>query len=193
MAAVNDITSRDENLQNYLAQTTLKSDMLANRIPHPNSIYDATNDEHIHHMGNIESVPLHLTQMGNQQQPTTSAMSHQYHSNSMKVNGGGENEFVDINDMNFMEHRREIDHENLLVRRSQRKIKKDEECECLCLACDGSGSLNSKNSFVSVVISDKQVPYRSLCSLPTAYLYINGNGDSDGKHYLIESFSILAS
>lgn len=36
---------------------------------------------------------------------------------------------------------------------------------------------NSKLFFV-VVISDKQVPFRSLCSLPTAYLYINGNGDN---------------
>lgn len=128
MAAVNDITSRDENLQNYLAQTTLKNDILTNRIPHvsQNNIYDSTDDEPIHHLSNIDPVPLHLTQMESQQ-PTTSTMSHQY-SNNIKVNNG-ENEFVDINDMNFMEHRREIDHENLLVRRSQRKIKKDEECE----------------------------------------------------------------
>lgn len=128
MAAVNDITSRDENLQNYLAQTTLKNDMLNNRIPHvsQSNIYESADDEQIHHLGNINPVSLHLTQMENQQ-PTTSAMSHQY-SNNMKGNGG-ENEFVDINDMNFMEHRREIDHENLLVRRSQRKIKKDEECK----------------------------------------------------------------
>lgn len=35
--------------------------------------------------------------------------------------------------------------------------------------------------FVSVVICDKQVPYRSLCSLPTAYLYINGNGGDNGE------------
>lgn len=128
MAAVNDITSRDENLQNYLAQTTLKNDLLTSRIPHvpQNNIYESTDEEQIHHLGNINSVPMHLTQMDSQQ-PTTSAMSHQY-SNNMKVNGG-DNEFVDINDMNFMEHRRDIDHENLLVRRSQRKIKKDEECK----------------------------------------------------------------
>lgn len=127
MAAVNDITSRDENLQNYLAQTTLKNDMLTSRIPHVSQshIYESTDDDHL---GNIDPVRLHLTQMENQQ-PTTSTMSHQYSSGGgMKVNGG-ENEFVDINDMNFMDHRREIDHENLLVRRSQRKIKKDEECE----------------------------------------------------------------
>lgn len=132
MAAVNDITSRDENLQNYLAQTTLKNDMLANRVPHvpQSNIYESTDDEQIHHLSNMNPVSLHLTQMENQQ-PTTSGMSHQY-ANNMKVNGGGDNEFVDINDindMNFMEHRREIDHENLLVRRSQRKIKKDEECK----------------------------------------------------------------
>ncbi len=133
MAAVNDITSRDES---YLAQTTLKNDLLTNRIPNVphNHIYESADDEHIHHLNNqINSVPLHLTQMENQHTPTTSStMSHQYSSSSMKVNVvGGENEFVDINDMNFMEHRRDIDHENLLVRRSQRKIKKDEECECL--------------------------------------------------------------
>lgn len=128
MAAVNDITSRDENLQNYLAQTSMKNDILTNRMPQSN-IYDSTDDEPIHHLSNIDPVPLHLTQMESQQ-PTTSTMSHQY-SNNIKVNSG-ENEFVDINDMNFMEHRREIDHENLLVRRSQRKIKKDEECEDIC-------------------------------------------------------------
>lgn len=130
MAAVNDITSRDENLQNYLAQTTLKNDMIANRIPHvsQSNIYESTDDEQIHHLNNINPVPLHLTQMDNHQ-PTTSTMSY---SSGMKVNSG-ENEFVDINDMNFMEHRREIDHENLLVRRSQRKIKKDEECELIRL------------------------------------------------------------
>lgn len=102
--------------------------MLANRIPHvsQSNIYESTDDEQIHHLSNINSVPLHLTQMESQH-PTTSTMSHQYSSN-LKGNGG-ENEFVDINDMNFMEHRREIDHENLLVRRSQRKIKKDEECK----------------------------------------------------------------
>lgn len=119
MAAVNDITSRDENLQNYLAQTSLKNDLLANRI------YESTEDEHIHHLNGINPVPLHLTQLENQP-ATTATMSHQYSTNA-KTNGG-ENEFVDINDMNFMEHRREMDHENLLVRRSQRKIKKDEEC-----------------------------------------------------------------
>ncbi|XP_037049154.1 PR domain zinc finger protein 10-like [Bradysia coprophila] len=157
LAAVNDITSRDENLQNYLAQTSLKNDMLANRIPsHQTNIYNSTEDEHIHHLNNMNPVPLHLTQMENQP-TTTTTMTHTYSTNAKS--NGGENEFVDINDMNFMEHRREMDHENLLVRRSQRKVKKDEE----------------------LVICDKQVPYRSLCSLPTAYLYINGNGDNDVK------------
>lgn len=143
MAAVNDITSRDENLQNYLAQTTLKNDMLTNR-----NIYESADDEQIHHLSNINPVSLHLTQMENHQ-PTTSAMSHQY-SNNMKVNGG-ENEFVDINDMNFMEHRREIDHENLLVRRSQRKIKKDEECKFVfCFGCPYNSS--PKTSLISPIV-----------------------------------------
>lgn len=145
--------------------------MLSNRIPHVSqrNIYESTDDEQIHHLSNINPVPLHLM---DSQHPT----SHQY-SSGIKASGG-ENEFVDINDMNFMEHRREIDHENLLVRRSQRKIKKDEECKL-----KWSGSLLRRLifffiRFVAVVISDKQVPFRSLCSLPTAYLYINGNGDN---------------
>ncbi|KAJ6646040.1 PR domain zinc finger protein 4 [Pseudolycoriella hygida] len=158
LAAVSDITSRDENLQNYLTQTTHKNDMLTGRIGHASqtNIYETTDDEQIHHLNKMNSVPLHLTQLESQS-PTTSTMSHQY-TNNVKANGG-ENEFVDINEMNFMDHRREIDNENLLVRRSQRKIKKDEE----------------------LVISDKQVPFRSLCSLPTSYLYINGNGDTEIK------------
>lgn len=132
MAAVNDITSRDENLQNYLAQTSLKNDILSNRIPsHQNSIYESTQDEHIHHLSDINAVPLHLTQLESQPSSatTTTTMTHPY-SGTVKSNGG-ENEFVDINDMNFMEHRRDMDHENLLVRRSQRKVKKDEECTLL--------------------------------------------------------------
>lgn len=40
----------------------------------------------------------------------------------------------------------------------------------------GQVLFRSINEFIFVVvISDKQVPFRSLCSLPTAYLYINGD------------------
>lgn len=167
MAAVNDITSRDESLQNYLAQTNIKNDMLTNGISHvQNNIYDPNDNDEIHQLRDIDSVQL--TQMETQQQ-NTSAMPHQY-PNNLKVNNG-ENEFVDINEMDFMDHRPQIDHENLLVRRSQRKIKKDEECKFISYVC----TLIRFTNFVlvSVVIADKHVPCRSLCSLPTSYLYIN--------------------
>lgn len=122
MAAVNDITSRDEHLQHYLAQSSLRDELTTAR----------------------ESIPIYehdqsVTYLNNTVDSTTPIEE----SNSYRINNSIKctnvhslgSEYVDINDMDFIENRGQTknivdpDHSqsNLLMRRSQRKIKKDDE------------------------------------------------------------------
>lgn len=249
MAAVNDITSRDEQLQHYLSQNALKESVVQSKsLANNAAAYDQTNyllndlhdtgmhpkelivqtldtdthnssgqhhthHQHHHHNHNHRQTShhqlqyptnqlesnhqQHLHQITQQQtQPQQKQQSNDYQNNLKLTNLQSANsEYVDINDMDFIEHRsrgnyiEELDtsQENLLVRRSQRKLKKEDDRKLFYLIITILCHENIYIYFFAVMITDKHVPCRAWASLPTTYLYIGKSAqDINGKTIFIK-------
>lgn len=143
VAAVNDITARDEQLQDFLARSSFKEELMleqsSNLVRNPHNYQTPTN----YAMETItpqpskifpSTVPPIQSSMQNQSDDTDAG-----YSNDLKITNvrSVTNEYVDINDMEFVQHRatggefsnNDTGHENLLVRRSQRRIKKPDDCK----------------------------------------------------------------
>ena len=152
MAAVNDITSREKQLQNYLSPSFLKKD-LSNEVQsnHSDNVVSSSSSSNCGHVNSSKFVMNQTTNQQIFQNPPNNNSDVNYRKNNLKIRNAAHtasNEYVDINDMEFVEHRtrnssgyhqagsdncyRTSDRdEYLLVRRSQRKTKKDEECKCI--------------------------------------------------------------
>ncbi|XP_031623861.1 PR domain zinc finger protein 10-like [Contarinia nasturtii] len=152
LAAVNDITARDEQFQQYL--NTIKS-------PKDHSI-DYYTDAHVeNHVDNIPHTiytnPTTKSTACGKEMPkplTSETLSNELFQNNCEP---ATDEYVDINDMEFIKKNSDSDksHENILLRRSRRKKttkRKDDD---------------------ALLVVDKFVPSRALATLPTSYLYFD--------------------
>lgn len=142
MAAVNDITARDEQLQDFLARSSFKEELMleqsSNTEGHHHNYLPPTNyplETIIPQQAKNFPTPLPTNQNSLHSDDTAAGFS-----NDLKITNvrSVTNEYVDINDMEFVQHRttgcteftnNDTSHENLLVRRSQRRIKKQDDCK----------------------------------------------------------------
>lgn len=152
MAAVNDITSRDEHLQQYLEQNALKDNHVHTQqapLTQSDQFHQHFQPTDYHNLGNIDkecsmqppahraeppppvyqappmrnAQPLPSPSSYNRDQPTAPHQPRSHVDQSANAD-----EYVDINDMEFQTTRETTSgRENLLVRRSQRTTKKQEE------------------------------------------------------------------
>lgn len=164
VAAVNDITARDEQLQQYLAQH--QSDINGGYLSeHPaygvaTSTTTASSSSIVERGPPIETNAADYTCTTNSLVPFASSATNSKLANLQTV----PNEYVDINE--FVENRShhyngmmmdcDRSQENMLQRRSQRKIQKTNE----------------------LLVSDKHVPCRAWATLPTSYLSIGKSLDN---------------
>lgn len=141
VAAVNDITARDEQLQDFLARSSFKEELM---------LEQSSNTEGHHHNYQppnnyaMETITPQTAKNCLSPVPANQNLLHSDDtaagfSNDLKITNvrSVTNEYVDINDMEFVQHRttggefsnNDTSHENLLVRRSQRRIKKPDDCK----------------------------------------------------------------
>lgn len=94
-------------------------------------------------------------------------------------------EYVDINEMEFIDEPNGRKDENLLMRRSHRKktAKKCEECEYRFNFLLNYRISHFDHSFVSVMVVDRPVPSRAWATLPTSYLYFGYSAENPSRKY----------
>lgn len=173
VAAVNDITARDEQFQQYLNTGKSASD-------HTLDYFSASQVENIApptYTSPTDKTPSE----GAKETPKTlnlGPISNELFSNSCD---SPTDEFVDINDMEFIKNNQQCQSDkNVVMRRSRRRKttkRKDDACMCYGLNIFIHKSfvflLNLKLyfRFFLVLVADKFVPSRALATLPTSYLY----------------------
>lgn len=171
MAAVNDITARDEQLQQYLAQHQSESDG-ANYLAEHTLRDGATAYANVASTTTTSSSTIvdagpSIETNADYGGSTSSIAAFSSATTNSKLTANLQsvpNEYVDINE--FVENRSHhyngmmIDcdrsQENMLQRRSQRKVQKTDE----------------------LLVSDKHVPCRAWATLPTSYLSIGKSLDN---------------
>lgn len=173
VAAVNDITARDEQFQQYLNTGKISSD---NNLDY----YSASQVENI--PPPVYTSPTTKTPsesvVGTSKTSTLGSISNELFSNSC---ASPTDEFVDINDMEFIKNNQQCQsNKNVIMRRSRRRKltkRKDDACMCHDLNIFIHKSfifllnLNYYFPFFLVLVADKFVPSRALATLPTSYLY----------------------
>lgn len=155
VAAVNDITARDEQLQDFLARSSFKEELMLEQSSNTDAHQHSYQPPSDYVLETVKPHPVKIfaplvpsnqasLQHKNQKQQPPSDDTTVGYSNDLKItnvrsvtNDINTNEYVDINDMEFVQHRStggefsnsDTSHENLLVRRSQRRIKKPDDCK----------------------------------------------------------------
>lgn len=128
MAAVNDITARDEQLQSYLSQNKLNMNMQDYDSNSSNRLSESHERISIRYSKSNQIAPAAINVS-----TAISSSSKVCRSENTRTSCTSPDEYVDINEMEFIEPRNADgrgQEENMLMRRSQRKMinKKDDEC-----------------------------------------------------------------
>lgn len=178
MAAVNDITARDEQFQQFLNTSKSTPDNTIGYYTEnhlPSAIYTQPTTKNADCTKELSK------------SLTSETLSNELFQNNCDL---ATDEYVDINDMEFIKKSSDSDQtvENILMRRPRRKKTTKREDEA-CMWNDKTTLLTIFfidnylinfliNVIFSVLVADKIVPSRALATLPTSYLYFDTSNES---------------
>lgn len=204
MAAVNDITAREEQYQSYLAQNKVETPPKnANQmdyyyenaaVGHSGQSQAHIDSHALHFVGN-KSRTTHatVTSTTTTTTPTPKSIFMGECENTRTSCASPADEYVDINEMEFIDEPNGGKDENLLMRRSHRKktARKCETCKHpIYLFLHLGRKTHEQYLYIPVMVVDRHVPSRAWATLPTSYLFGNCLENSSRKYLFNGSDSV---